>query len=432
MRQGALLQAAAEVLHDIFDRHRPASLALADWGRSHRFAGSRDRSQIGTLVFDALRRRRSFAAQMQDDSPRALVLAAAQGALGLDAAHITIIAEDGPHAIGALTADEQRSLRDGLPTTTADDVRADIPEWLAPQLVEQFGARLVHEGMALAERAPVDLRANTLKGNRLRLLKAFERYGAQPTPHALDGVRIPPPGVGERSPAVEKDAAHGKGWFEVQDEGSQLAAMLTNAKPRMQVLDLCAGAGGKTLALAAAMQNTGQLYAYDRDKTQLRPIFDRMRRAGVRNVQVLEAGDEKGVAALGPRFDVVLVDAPCSGSGTWRRKPDSKWRLTDAALADRIAEQQAALHFAAPLVKSGGRLVYVTCSILAAENQNQSQWFLSAHQDFKQQSNLEVWQDAFGDNDVLKSADGSECGLLLTPAQHGTDGFFIASFIKAG
>ncbi len=427
MRHGALMQAAQEVLQDIFERHRPANMALADWGRSHRFAGSKDRSAIGTLVFDVLRQKQSLGARMGDDSSRALVLAAAGNALGLNAAQVGDVAADGAYAIGELSEAEDAGLARPVPEDAAVEIKADVPAWLVPSLTRVFGNRLVVEGQAMARRAPIDLRANTLKGNRHRLAKALDRYNPELTPHAPDGVRIPPPGPGKKAPAVEKDTAHGRGWFEVQDEGSQLAALLTGAGPRMQVLDLCAGAGGKTLALAAAMQNTGQLYAYDKDKTQLRPIFERLKRATVRNVQVLDAGDEKQLLDLGARFDVVLVDAPCSGSGTWRRRPDSKWRLSEENLKQRIVDQQSVLKLAAGLVKPGGRVVYVTCSLLAEENSDQVAWFLAEHADFSQQSNAAVWQAAMGDDEALVSADGQDAGLLLTPASHGTDGFYIAS-----
>src|SRR5690606_98265 len=169
------------------------------------------------------------------------------------------------------------------------------------------------------------------------------RQGAVPTPMSPVGVRIAPPAGPGRTPNVEAEPGHGKGWYEVQDEASQLVALLAGPAPRLQVLDLCAGAGGKTLALAATMQNTGQVYAYDADRMQLRPIFERLKRAGVRNVQVLPAGDESKLTALGSRFDLVLVDAPCTGSGVWRRRPDSKWRVKPQNLADRQREQREVL-----------------------------------------------------------------------------------------
>lgn len=430
MRHGAHMQAACDVLLDISSHHRPANVALADWGRSHRFAGARDRSAIGTLVYDVLRRKRSLAAQMQDDGARALVIAAAVDALGLTPAEVINAAQDGKYAIGALSPTEIEGVHGAIPADAPDDVRADFPAWLYPEIAGVFQHRLVDQGRAMAQRAPVDLRANTLKGNRHRLMKALAKYSPVPTPHVPDGVRIAAPSAGGRPPAVERETAHGKGWFEVQDEGSQLAALLAGVRPRMQVLDLCAGAGGKTLALAAAMQNTGQIYAYDSDKSQLRPIFERMRRAGARNVQVLDAGDQAALDALGARFDVVLVDAPCSGSGTWRRKPDAKWRLSDDALRQRIQDQRDVLITASRLVKPGGHVVYVTCSLLARENQDQADWFLQHASGFELQTNSAVWRDTMGEADMLTSADGKDRGLLLTPASHNTDGFYIAKFVN--
>lgn len=430
MRDGARLQAAAEVLDDIARHHRPAQIALSDWGRRHRFAGTRDRSAIGTLVFDVLRQKRSLAWRMGDDGPRALVLAAASSALGLSADQVISAAEDGPHAIGALSEKERAGLTRKLSDDAPPAVQGDIPEWLWASFDRAFGAQAAGEGQALAKRAPIDLRANTLKGNRIRVLKTLQTFDPSPTPHAPDGVRLAAPGPGIKAPPVEREAAHGKGWYEVQDEGSQLAALLSGAGPRMQVLDLCAGAGGKTLALAAQMQNTGQLFAYDKDKTQLRPIFDRIRRAGVRNVQVLEAGDVAALNALGQRFDVVLIDAPCSGTGTWRRRPDSKWRLSEAALHQRIEDQRAVLQLGADLVKPGGRLVYVTCSVLPEENTEQTAWFQAHDSRYDWEPHQSVWQNAIPDADPAISADGRDDGLLLTPARHGTDGFYIARFLR--
>lgn len=282
----------------------------------------------------------------------------------------------------------------------------------------------------MAERAPVDLRANTLKATRDKVVGALAKLGAAPTTLAPFGVRIPAPQGAAKSPHVEAEAAHGKGWFEVQDEGSQIAAALSGAGPRQQVLDLCAGAGGKTLALAAAMQNSGQIYAYDSDKGQLRPIFERLQRAGVRNAQVLEGGNRASLEDLGARFDVVLVDAPCSGSGTWRRKPDAKWRLKPEALAARQGEQRGVLAQAAALVKPGGRLTYVTCSVLPEENVDQVAWFRDTFPSFGLVSFDEVWASTIG-GEAPASADGSKETLLLTPASHGTDGFFVASFTRA-
>lgn len=425
MRPGARIAAAAEVLDDILNRHRPASTALADWGKAHRFAGSGDRAAIGTLVFDALRRRSSIAARMGADTPRALALGAAPRALGLTVDEVERAADGSEHALSPLSPDEATALASDLPSDTPTAVAGDIPDWLLPSFQRAFAECAAEEGAALAARAPVDLRVNTLKAPREKVLKALDRFKAEPTPLSPHGVRVPAPAGAAKAPHLEAEAAHGKGWYEVQDEGSQIAAQLAGAGPRMQVLDLCAGAGGKTLALAAGMQNTGQIYAYDADKKQLRPIFERLKRAGARNVQVLDAGDEAALLALGPRFDLVLVDAPCTGSGTWRRKPDAKWRLKAANIPERQAEQRAVLELAAKLTKPQGALVYVTCSVLPEENRDQVEAFLAAHDDFSVEPFTNVWADRVG-GVAPRSADGHSDTLQLTPAQHGTDGFFIA------
>jgi 16S rRNA (cytosine967-C5)-methyltransferase len=425
VRPGARLRAAAEVLEDILARHRPAAMALADWGKAHRFAGSGDRSAIGTLVYDALRRRSSIAAQMGTDTPRALALGAAPRAFGMTPTEVATSADGSEHALSPLTDEEAARLGRALPADAPASVAGDIPDWLLPSFERAFGAGAAEEGAASSARAPVDLRVNTLKATREKVLKALERYGAVPTQLSPQGVRVPAPEGSARSPALEAETAHGKGWFEVQDEGSQIAALLAGAGPRQQILDLCAGAGGKTLAMAAGMQNTGQIYAYDADKRQLRPIFERLKRAGVRNVQVMEAGDEVALRALGPRFDVVLVDAPCTGSGTWRRKPDSKWRLKAANIPERQAEQHDVLALGAELVKPGGALVYVTCSVLPEENGDQVAAFLAGHPDFAIMPYAEAWRARFA-TEPPRSADGKDDTLQLTPLRHGTDGFFIA------
>jgi 16S rRNA (cytosine967-C5)-methyltransferase len=414
VKQGARLKAAVEILDDMSAHHRTAQVALADWGKSHRFAGSGDRAAIGTLVYDVLRRRQSLAARMQAETSRALVLAAAPRAYGLTPDAVAALADGSAHALAPLDAAELAGLARELPADTPPHIAGDYPEWLQPSLARAFGDTAAVEGAALAQRAPVDLRVNTLKADRERVLKALAHFGATATPISPIGVRIPAPDGAAKAPHVEAEAAHGKGWFEVQDEGSQIAAAIADPQPRQQVLDLCAGSGGKTLTMAAAMQNTGQIMAYDRDKAQLRPIFERLKRAGVRNVQTMTAGDEAALAAHGARFDLVLVDAPCTGSGTWRRKPDAKWRLKPHNLAQRVEEQRAVLATAAGLVKPGGRLAYVTCSLLPEENQDQVNAFLASHPQYSVQPIAMLG---------LASSDGP---VMLTPHRNGTDGFFIA------
>ncbi len=428
MQPGARLQAAIEVLDEILDRHRPASHALSDWGRAHRFAGSGDRAAIGNIVFDALRKRNSLAWRMDADTPRALALGVLGHGWGEPADTIAAMCAGG-RTPEPLSEAERAGLAAQPDMEAPDWVRGDYPEWLADEFRAAFGAEAVAQGAALSERAPVDLRVNTLKADRAKVMKALREYAPEETPFSPVGVRVPVRARHHKAPKIETDAAHGKGWFEVQDEGSQLAALLAGAQPRDQVADVCAGAGGKTLAFAAQMDNTGQIYAYDADKTRLRPIFERLKRAGARNVQVLPAGDESALEALAGRMDIVFVDAPCSGSGAWRRRPDAKWRLSPQALAKRHAEQRAVLAQAAPLVKPGGRLVYVTCSVLPSENAAQAAWFLAERPDFAPVPSEQTWQESLSapfPGSAAANADAN--ALLLSPATHGTDGFFVAIF----
>jgi len=426
MTPGGRASAAIEILADIEARKRPAAEALKDWGVAHRFAGSSDRAAIGNLVFDTLRTRASAAYAMGEDTPRALVLRTLAASWHLSPESVSAMADGTRHAPPPLSEAELDGLSREIPDNAPPHVRGDYPEWLQPEFERAFGARAAEEGAALARRAPVDLRVNTLKVGRDKVLKALHRFEAKPTPLSPFGVRIEhEPGPG-KSPHVEAEPGHGKGWYEVQDEGSQLATILAGARPRQQVIDLCAGAGGKTLALAALMENTGQLYAYDADRMRLRPIFERLKRAGARNVQVLPAGDRAALAKLENKMDLVLIDAPCSGSGVWRRRPDAKWRLSPQMLEGRRGEQAAVLEEGAKLVKPGGRLAYITCSVLPSENRDQVDAFLAGHPEFKLIPWLALWEAALQGVPAIPSADGSTETLQMTPLRHGTDGFFVA------
>jgi 16S rRNA (cytosine967-C5)-methyltransferase len=425
MTPGARASAAIEVLADIAMRKRPAVDALKDWGLSHRFAGSGDRAAIGNLVFDALRTRASYAYAMGDDSPRSLVLRTLVSSWWVAPDAVVALADGSRFAPAALTPDELAGLKREIPADAPDNVRGDYPEWLGPLFARAFGALAAQEGAGLAARAPVDLRVNTLKATRDKVLHALRRFDAAPTPHSPLGVRIAAGRGPSRTPHVEAETAHGKGWYEVQDEGSQVATLLSGGRPKEQILDLCAGAGGKTLVLAAAMENSGQLYAYDADRMRLRPIFERLKRAGVRNAQVLSAGDVAALAELEGRMDRVIVDAPCTGSGVWRRRPDAKWRLSPQMLEARLAEQRAVLDQAARLVKPGGRLAYITCSVLPPENRGQVDAFITRFPAFRTALWPELWQERIP-SPPPPSADGSTETLLMTPRSFGTDGFFVA------
>ncbi len=429
MRLSGRLSAAIEVLDDIFARHNSAAAALHEWGRGHRFAGSGDRSAIGNLVYDALRQKAKLAAQMGNDTPRALVLAVAHTIWDVPVEEITeAVAEKfGP---GALTDEEKAALQTPLTGKQHYWTDGNFPQWLAPSFKACFGAdTAARQGNALAQRAPVDLRVNILKTSRKELLAEFAKHGAVEGPLSPNSVRIPAPHGQNRSPNVEIEAAHGKGWFEVQDTASQIVALLAGAKPGDTVVDLCAGAGGKTLAMAATMDNQGTVHAYDRDKRRLRPIFERIARSGADNIKVIPADQPEQLEALNGKADIVFLDAPCSGTGAWRRKPDAKWRIKQATLDQRIKDQQAVLESGAKLVKPGGKLIYVTCSVLPQENTDQIEAFLALRKDFTLVPYADVWQQTIA-TEPPTSADNKKSTLLLTPASHDTDGFFIAIMAK--
>ena len=425
MIAAARISAAIEILTDIDARRRPATDALKDWGLAHRFAGSGDRAAIASLIFDALRRKASAAWILGDSSPRAVMLGALREVRGLSALDIAALCSGEGHAPPLLNQAEQERLESGSLDDAPVHVRGDFPEWLAPYFARLYGDAAEDEGRALAARAPFDLRVNTLKASRDKVLAALAHLNAEPTLLSPIGLRLPLAADG-RGPPLKAEPAYMKGRIEVQDEGSQIAALLSGAEPGMQVLDLCAGAGGKTLALAAMMQNKGQIYATDSAGHRLAPIFQRLDRSGARNVQVrAPRGASDILADLARRCDAVIVDAPCTGTGTWRRNPDSKWRMRPGALEQRLKEQDQVLDQASTYVKDGGRLTYITCSLLAEENEDRVAGFLSRHPDFLPLDAGHLARSA-GLSALAERASSFGAGLRLTPHTTGTDGFYIA------
>jgi 16S rRNA (cytosine967-C5)-methyltransferase len=432
MTPGARLAAAIEVLSDIGARRRPAPDTLKDWGISHRFAGSGDRAAIAGLVYDALRRRASSAFIMGEDTPRAVALGMLVRERGLDADAVAALANGVAHSPPPLTDAERARLGAADLAGAPPHVLGDYPEWLDPYLARVFGDERAEEGAALASRAPLDLRANTLKASRDEAARSLADLAPELARWSPNGLRIKLR-ADAKSPAVHAEFAYLKGMIEVQDEGSQLAALLAAPKPGEQVLDLCAGGGGKTLAMAAAMQNKGQLYATDDDKRRLAPIHERLERSGARNVQVRppkSVGNE--LDDLKARLDLVLIDAPCTGIGAWRRNPDAKWRVRPGALEVRQKEQAEALERAAPLVKPGGRIAYVTCSVLEEENGGQIRAFADRHPDFSVEKPDQV-ANALGERAYLfkRAVLISDEGLLMTPRRTDTDGFFVSLLRRA-
>jgi 16S rRNA (cytosine967-C5)-methyltransferase len=419
MRPGARQQAAIEILSSLETQRRPAADAVKDWMLSHRFAGSKDRAEIGDLVFGALRWKQSSAWRMGENTPRAWVWGALRWGFAQSVEWIEQSATGDPHAPSPPTETERAALANATLEGAPAHVRGDFPEWLSASFARAFGDTAAEEGAALAAPAPLDLRTNALKASREKLIAALGespklQEPPAPTPFAPAGVRIPWK-QGRTFPWASEQSFL-KGWFEVQDEGSQLAALMSEVAPGMQVADVCAGGGGKTLALAALMEGKGQIYAYDVDGRRLAPLKERADRAGAHNIQIrTPMRTRDALEDLRGRMDVVFVDAPCTGSGTWRRSPDSKWRLRPNALAKRLEEQQRAVALGAPLVKPGGRLVYVTCSVLPEENEGAIAAFLASYAGFA----------AVGLNPDFP-AHARAIGVQMTPLKTGCDGFYVA------
>ena len=429
MVPAARISAAIEILAELETRRRPAADAMKDWGLAHRFAGSGDRAAIAGLLYDALRRKSSSAWLLGESTPRAEVLGALKQLRGLGVDEIAGLFTGEGHAPPPLGDIERERLSNADLTAAPAQVRGDFPEWLAPAFAESFGDDAAAAGRALAERAPVDLRVNTLKGDRTKALAALAHQHPVATPFSPIGLRIAVRPDG-RGVALSAEPAYIKGLVEVQDEGSQLAALLSGAKPGQQVLDLCAGAGGKTLALAGMMANQGQIYATDTDGRRLAPIFGRLERSGARNVQVrAPRGAQEILSDLTGRCDLVFVDAPCSGSGAWRRSPDAKWRMRPGALEQRIKDQVETLETAAHYVKPGGRIVYVTCSVLKAENEDRVSSFLETHADFLPLDATHMARSA-GLPALADRASTLGAGLRLDPLHTATDGFYVAALAR--
>ena len=427
MTPAARLSAAIDVVAEIETRRRPAADVLKDWGFAHRFAGSSDRAAIAGLVYDALRRKASSAWLMGEATPRATLIGMLRRERGLPTGEIAALCSGARFAPAPLTEAELGALERGTFARAPAHVLGDYPEWLDTPLARVFGDERAAEGEALASRAPLDLRINTRKAEREEVLPKLAHLGAEPTRWSPVGVRIRL-AADAKSPAIHAEPLYLKGAIEIQDEGSQLAALLAGAKPGEQVVDLAAGAGGKTLALAAAMDNRGQIYATDIDKRQLAPIHERITRAGARNIQVrTPRGETDVVADLAGRADLVLIDAPCTGTGTWRRAPDAKWRVRPGALNERVRQQAALLDRAIGLVKAGGRIGYITCSVLAEENGDQVRAFIGRNPDFSVEKSAETAQ-ALGERGYLfaRAVLTSGQGLLMTPRRTDTDGFFVS------
>lgn len=425
MTPAARLQAAIEILDGLDRTAQPADGYLRDWARAHRFAGVKDRAAISERVYRVLRHRASLAWRMESTGGRALVLASllAEKTSANEIAQLFNGEGHGPPAL----SDSERSALDTVPLGEPPaHVRGEYPLWLEPELKRTFGADLPDEMRAMNARASVDLRVNTLRAAPDDMLVGLRSLGvdAQRTPFSPVGLRI---ASAEGLGALQHTQFFQTGAFEFQDESSQLVTQLCAVKPGQSVLDVAAGAGGKSLALAALMRNRGDILAFDIDARRLKQLPPRARRAGATIIRI--ADTRGGPAWSKGKFDVVLVDAPCSGSGTWRRSPEQKWRLTQDRLNEHIGTQSWLIDDGARHTKPGGRLVYVTCSLLTCENEDVCAAFLARNGDFRLVPAARAWTEA-GLPEPPPPGVGEY--FRASPYRTATDGFFACIMERAG
>lgn len=427
MQAAAQIQAVIELLDQIQEHAFPADRTMASYFRQRRYIGSKDKARISGVFYTILRNKLSLSWLLTQRGLLAKNRELVAAYLQLEGEDLLTYFSGQKYAPEAFRDDDLKCLAqlsaDQLDSAPAH-VKYNVPDWLFPELKASLGDDFEAEIMASNQQATTDVRVNTLKADRDQLNKAFDQAGFT----AAAGKLSPTCLRFDRRVALFNLPAFKQGWFEVQDEGSQLLALFSNPKPGEKVVDFCAGAGGKTLAMAAMMQNKGVLHACDVHSKRLDESAKRARRAGVHNLRIhcLSSERDKWVKQHAGFADLVLVDAPCSGTGTWRRSPDSRWNLTADKLANLVLLQQDILASAQRLVKPGGRLIYATCSLLERENQMQADKFVADHPEFQPLS--------FASN-LLPSdawAKLKHCGnqLIMRPDLSGTDGFFAAQFVR--
>ncbi|HEY0953715.1 MAG TPA: RsmB/NOP family class I SAM-dependent RNA methyltransferase [Roseateles sp.] len=416
MHPNALLELCAELIAAVNKLDAPADATVSAFFRHHKNLGQRERASLAETVYALLRERLKFQNLAQSGHgpvPRRLAVLAWRGNAGFMRGALSPAELQWLDQVQAIDAQ-----------SLAPKLRHNLPDWLVEPLQAQLGDEEFWQlAAALNEPAPLDLRVNSLKLKREEAQAQFKAAGidAVPTPYSPLGLRI------DGKPALHKMELFTSGGVEVQDEGSQLLALLLAPKRGEMVVDFCAGAGGKTLALGALMRNTGRLYAFDVSGHRLDALKPRLARSGLSNVYPAQIAHERDdrIKRLAGTIDRVLVDAPCSGLGTLRRNPDLKWRQTPQAVAELQAKQRAILASAARLVKPGGRLVYATCSLLEAENEQIAAEFAAAHPDFKPLDAADILAKASVEQAGGLTRDGA---LRLWPHRHATDGFFAAAW----
>lgn len=410
----AQLEHTAAVLAELLTFRRPADAVLSAYFHNHSKLGRADRREIAETAFAALRHHQKISAALPQPHkrPKQAALAALVFGRGMNVSQLAALANAAETEFLSYLKSRKSEFAGALNTA------AELPEWLIDQMRPHYGdGEILAFGRSVNSPAPLDLRANTLKGRRDKVLAALQAEGlaAEAAPYSPWGIRL------HDKTALNKHPLFLDGTLEVQDEGSQLLALLTGAKRGETVVDFCAGAGGKTLAVGAMMANKGRIYAFDVAEKRLANLKPRMVRAGLTNIHPERIGSETDprIARLRGKADRVLVDAPCSGLGTLRRNPDLKYRQSPATVAALTGQQYGILKAAAALVKEQGRLVYATCSVLPEENEMQAERFLAEHPEFELLDCAALLASAKTDLDT-------GAYLRLNTAEHRTDGFFAA------
>ena len=422
MHPKVLLDACAELVRLTLTFEHPADAVVSRFFRDNRGLGPRERATLAETVYTVLRKKLLFDHLAPSGS-------------GPKERRLAILGFHGPRDFlkSALTEQEKNWLDqcDAInPADLMERHRHNLPEWLVQPLKDQLGDEFWPLAESMAQNAPLDLRVNVLKEKRADVQKELARAAIKSvaTPYSPWGLRI------EGKPALTKLDAFTRGAIEVQDEGSQLLALLLDAKRGEMVVDFCAGAGGKTLAIGATMRSTGRLYAFDVSAHRLDALKPRLARSGLSNVHPAAIAHERDerVKRLSGKIDRVLVDAPCSGLGTLRRNPDLKWRQSPKAVQELQVKQASILESAARLVKPGGRLVYATCSVLPEENERIAEAFAAAHPDFVALDAGETLAQlkVEGAASLCSGGDTGSLYLRLWPHVHHTDGFFAAVWTR--
>jgi 16S rRNA (cytosine967-C5)-methyltransferase len=417
MHPNALIEHATELLHRVLRFDKPADAVVSDFFREHRELGPRERATLAETTYNVLRQRLLFQHLAQSGSgemERRLAILGWHGNAGFLKAALSDVERSWLERVAQID-------RASLP----EKLRHNLPDWLAEILQPQLGDEFWPWVESVSSPAPLDLRVNSWQADRAQVQSELAAAGivAEPTPYSPLGLRI------DGKPALQKLDVFTRGAVEVQDEGSQLLVLLTGAKRGEMVVDFCAGAGGKTLALGAQMRNTGRLYAFDVSGHRLAALKPRLARSGLSNVYPVQIAHERDdrIQRLAGKIDRVLVDAPCSGLGTLRRNPDLKWRQSPESIAEMRIKQGAILKAAARLVKPGGRLVYATCSPLEVEDEVVAREFAESHSGWTALPVADLLGAAqVGSAESLASGDY----LRLWPHRHGTDGFFAAAWQK--